>query len=407
MLAQGNLLLSIIMKLKKEAQDKLFHIEADLYKELPGLNSLSLMQGIGGLPILYLQLYKNTRSRAYLKKTDAVLDKLIDILEREKASVTFCEGISGISYMLNYMQSQTAHNQDAVKELSHFLDRVMLNFYEQHHTAYDLDFLHGSAGMLVAWLNKKQSAKQARTEAKMLMKSYVGAVEVYLNGLTDAANEKKIVNCGMAHGLVSQLMVLSVYAERFKDHTYTPYLQRIVELISSVQYDSPDVSLSSFPAILNLSKAAPAAPYRVPLGWCYGDTVVSVGLAKAGEVLHNPQVVQQARAVAVRSIQRATDEQAIIYDASFCHGSSSIAHTYNKWKWHSSATCFDNAYEHWIKRTVDLCSFSDGIGGYKKFEGDKYSAEAGILDGAAGAALVLSDYVYNRQPNWDGVFLLS
>jgi lantibiotic modifying enzyme len=395
------------MNCREQIKEKLFSLEADIFEDVPHNNSMSLMQGIGGLPILYLQLYKATKSRNFLKKIDVIVDQLIDIVSDAEPSVTFCEGIAGIGFMLNYMQKETTHNKQTIKELSGILDNLMLTFYKQHNSFYDLDFLHGSAGILVAWLSKRESSVQTNDDIKMLMSKYITAVNVYLDGLADPENKKKIVNCGMAHGLISQIMILSLYTAKLKDNKYIPTLQRIVDLLVSVQADNDNPLASSFPSIIGLNDAKPDNKYLVPMGWCYGDTVVSVGLAKAGEILNDQAITNQAYQVAARTMARKTDEQAIIYDASFCHGSSSIAHTYNKWRWQSNSTVFDDAYTKWIMRTLELCQFTDGIGGYKKFEGNKFTASAGLLDGAAGVALVLADYVYNQKPTWDSVFLLS
>ncbi len=395
------------MNQKKAIKDKLFAMEADIFNAIPQHQSMSLLQGIGGLPILYLQLYKNTKSRSYLKKMDVIFDQLIDALRSSEPSVTFCEGIAGVSLMLNYMHKETSYNKRTVTELSGILDTIMFRFYQQHNSFYDLDFLHGSAGILVAWLSKKSSSAKVFEEVKQLMPKFVKALEIYLNNLNAEANPKKIVNCGMAHGLISQIMILSMYTSKFGDRQYLPLIERMVSLMIAVQYKGENVLNSVFPSIVNLNDDSVNYKYIVPLGWCYGDTTASIGLAKAGEVLEDQNIIDFAYQIALRSISRQTDTQAIIYDASFCHGSASIAHSYNKWRWRTNDPAFDTAYERWICRTLELCQFEDGIGGFKKFEGDKYSPETGLLDGAAGVAMVLSDYVYDQKSTWDSAFLLS
>jgi hypothetical protein len=395
------------MNQKKAIKDKLFAMEADIFNAIPQHQSMSLLQGIGGLPILYLQLYKNTRSRSYLKKMDVIFDQLIDSLQRSEPSVTFCEGIAGVSLMLNYMHKETSYNKSTVSELIGILDTIMFRFYRQHNAFYDLDFLHGSAGILVAWLSKKSSSAKVFTEVKQLMPKFIEALEIYLNNLDAEPNPKKIVNCGMAHGLISQIMILSMYSSKFGDKQYLPLIEKMVSLMIAVQYKGNNVLKSVFPSIVNLNDDSADYKYIVPLGWCYGDTTASLGLAKAGEVLQDKNIVNYARQIALRSISRETDTQAIIYDASFCHGSASIAHSYNKWRWQTNDPAFSTAYEKWIGRTLELCQFEDGIGGFKKFEGDKYTPETGLLDGAAGVAMVLSDYVYDQKSTWDSAFLLS
>ncbi|WP_316839787.1 lanthionine synthetase C family protein [Pedobacter gandavensis] len=392
------------MNYKKEVKEKLFSLEEGISEAVSGNHSMSLMQGLAGLPILYAELYKHTKSRSYLKKLDVVIDKLIDIIENTSASVSFCEGITGVAFMLNYLQTEMKYKQSMVKELNRILDRLMIHFY-QHAENYNMDFMHGNAGILAYWLNKK--TKIFKKDTQLLMPKYVKELKTYLDGLKDPENDKKIVNCGMAHGLISNMMILAKYSERFNDHQYYYLLQEIVDLVLLTRSRTTGAINADFPAIIELGNINPDNQYRVPLGWCYGDTVVSIGLAKAGQALGNTRIRNLGHEVAVRTMERKTNAHAMILDASFCHGSSSIAHVYNRWRWETNDNSFDEAYTDWILKTVELCQYTDGIGGYKKFEGDHFTPEMGLLDGATGAALVLSDYVYGQKSSWDAAFLLS
>ncbi len=96
-------------------------------------------------------------------------------------------------------------------------------------------------------------------------------------------------------------------------------------------------------------------------------------------------------------------------DACFCHGTSGIAHIFNRmWRETGMPECKDAA-AYWIGQTLSLAKFEDGLAGYKTWQGTErgFQNEYGLLEGIAGIGLVLLSYHYEIEPTWDECLLLS
>jgi len=98
-----------------------------------------------------------------------------------------------------------------------------------------------------------------------------------------------------------------------------------------------------------------------------------------------------------------------VMDACFCHGTSGIAHVFNRmWRETGMDEC-KHAAAYWIEQTLDMAKFTDGLAGYKTWQGGVlgYETRYGLLEGIAGIGLVLLSYYYEIEPTWDECLLLS
>lgn len=68
-----------------------------------------------------------------------------------------------------------------------------------------------------------------------------------------------------------------------------------------------------------------------------------------------------------------------------------------------------HAAAYWIEQTLDMAKFTDGLAGYKTWQGGVlgYETRYGLLEGIAGIGLVLLSYYYEIEPTWDECLLLS
>ena len=100
-----------------------------------------------------------------------------------------------------------------------------------------------------------------------------------------------------------------------------------------------------------------------------------------------------------------------ILDGGFCHGSSGVAHIFNRFYLETGREEFNEARGYWLKKTLEFSKEGDGIGGFKMYLGleDKYVGESNLLEGATGIAMVLLGFLENTQENmaWDACFLMN
>jgi lantibiotic biosynthesis protein len=387
---------------KTQIWNKLFSIEKDIYTAAFESNSASLMQGIGGIPILYDNLYCATGDKVYIEKSNEIVNKIIDLLSSSISSLKYYDGLSGIALLFDYLLQRGYDSfglDEIVEDCKNLLYETFLSEID------DLDFLHGAQGIFMLFLYQ-QPGKESDKRTKEMMMRIVETMNEYINNSKKGKDETKI-NCGMAHGIISYILILSKYLAKNDCKIVREVLYKLVNLLFETETKNKS-SLSIFPSIIDYAGLTSEAEYVVPLGWCYGDNIISIGLLKAGSVLNDDFIIEKANEIAITTTKRNNVKNAIIYDACFCHGSSSIAHSYNKWYQYTGNLTFKNSYELWIDKTIEMCSFKNAIGGYKQFSGgNNYEKNIGLLDGACGVALVLTDYASGKITDWDRFFLLD
>ena len=267
----------------------------------------------------------------------------------------------------------------------------------------ELDFLHGSIGLGAYLLDRYQYSA-----SKMLIFDSLTAL---IHKLNDCAKDSR--NLGMAHGICAYIIFLIRYDLLFKRSDVRMMIVSCVDTLLSFKKSKDDLAKGAgfFPSIVeDIEKI----DFNIPLGWCYGDLTVCITLLKAGIYLDKQVYKDIASEVVTNTISRNTTDTAFIRDASFCHGSVGIVKGYLQLRdINNSQDYLSETIDNWVEKTIELCYHSGGIGGYKKFcgteilngiESDKYDSIVGMLDGTSGVGLVLTDYLYKNNINWERLF---
>ncbi|MFD2785093.1 lanthionine synthetase C family protein [Hymenobacter rubripertinctus] len=399
--------------------DKIQQIEQALFADYQtevaaGKAQVSLMNGVSGLALFYYELYDYSQDEQYQQKALDVINHVLQQLQEHVGSFAYCDGLAGPAYLFNYLR-QKGFLGSSIDNLLLDADHVLIAMMQRLLKQANLDFLHGALGMghyLLARLALAPERAELIEACEALVDGIAQQVETglayneFVPGYTD--EEARYVNCGMAHGVVANLMLLVKYLP------LAPQPERVRAVLQATQQllrryrSADDTTLSAYPSIVMIKEYGIETYYGIPLGWCYGDTTVSLGLYHVGQALGDDALVAEAQALAERATRRATPATALTYDAGFCHGSSSVAHTYRKWLQYSGDESFRYHYQAWIAQTLALGHHPGGPGGYLKFAGEGHELKYGLLDGAIGVALVLLDSLRPEAPSdWDQFFLLS
>lgn len=118
-------------------------------------------------------------------------------------------------------------------------------------------------------------------------------------------------------------------------------------------------------------------------GWCYGDAAIALALAHAGRT-------ELALELAHQAARRPRDHTGVI-DGTFCHGAAGLAQIYGRLHAVTGDSRFANTARYWLAETLRF----------------QHAAAPGVLDGAAGTALVLHAATSPQAPDWDRAFLLA
>jgi hypothetical protein len=120
---------------------------------------------------------------------------------------------------------------------------------------------------------------------------------------------------------------------------------------------------------------------------------------------------REALAIARRAATRDGQECGVV-DACFCHGSSGLAHIFNRLYHATHDEIFAAASRYWIDRTLQFRSPGDSAAGYLFKSVDSngnigFRPRYGVLEGIAGIGLGLLAAISTVEPCWDRIFLLD
>jgi hypothetical protein len=226
------------------------------------------------------------------------------------------------------------------------------------------------------------------------------------------------LNCGLAHGIPGPLALLSMAAiDGVIVEGQSEAIGRIAEWLW--QSRSEDRWGLNWPTAvpLDLEKRSPSAtlahaeridaackPSRT--AWCYGSPGIARSLWLAGEALHEASYKNIAVA-AMEAVYRRPLSARQIDSPTFCHGVAGLQQITLRFADESNLPLFIDAARALHRQMIDAFEPASVLG-YRNLEpGGGLVDQPGVLDGAAGIALVLLAASTPVEPLWDMLFLLS
>jgi class I lanthipeptide synthase len=211
---------------------------------------------------------------------------------------------------------------------------------------------------------------------------------------------------GVAHGVAGAIALLGgICGVGVEEETARSLLEGAVSWLLA-QSVATEVG-PTFPVWL----APGFQPSPARCAWCYGDPGIAAALLVAARGVGAGGWEQAAVALACRAAERPPERTGVV-DASFCHGTAGLAHIYNRMYQATGEPKLGRAAVYWLERTLDFYRLARGNGG-SWVQASKDRAEAGpwtgigLLEGAAGVALVLLAATTSVEPAWDRMFLVS
>lgn len=232
------------------------------------------------------------------------------------------------------------------------------------------------------------------------------------------------LNCGLAHGVPGMLAFLSLFRladVRLPEVSLEDVDCRIVAMADWLAANRCDDHWGvNWPAAVHLQPSEEASgdgqlrcgdPVHAPGGpsraaWCYGAPGVARALWLAGEALgrsgYNELAVSAMQAVFRRPIPAR-----MIDSPTFCHGVAGLLAIAQRFATDTQSPLFQEECEKLTRQVLD--SFQpDSMLGFRNLEYSNHPTDQpGLLDGAAGVAIVLATVATGVEPAWDRAFLLA
>lgn len=369
-------------------------------------NNIGLMGGISGQILfeyhLYIKLNENIDNLIFS------IESLYSLISEANIGLTYSYGMSGVFDVLNYLKVKDFIDdgyQDSEFTLNNFFKEKILYDIENN----NLDFLHGSSGILNYLINTTNN--ENHTDFFLLN------LNLYVEKITKKDNElisfpsynyttnksKNDINLGLSHGNPAIICLLIKLFQKTNNLKIEPLIQNLFNTFKIIKNKKNNRVRSIYPYSNNdLNESR--------LAWCYGDLGVASTFWQAGKVFNNQEWKQAALDIMLHASTRLNLEENMVVDAGICHGSAGVAHIFNRFYKETNIKEFDIARWYWLKQTINMATFEDGLAGYKAwFSKNGWQNESGFLEGISGIGLVLLGFLSNdiEDLDWDRVLLLS
>ena len=216
-------------------------------------------------------------------------------------------------------------------------------------------------------------------------------------------------NLGLAHGMPGVIGLLARYltAGIAVERSRALLDQAVTYLLAAEP--APPGERGRYPA-WHSSDREPTGDIGGRLAWCYGDLGVSFALIAAGRARGNDAWLAAGLEMA-RVCSSRDRQQAQITDAGICHGAAGAAHLFHRLYLATKEPAFADAARTWVGHTLAL-RFDHDIAGFpsKTLQPDGsfgWAADASLLTGTTGVALVLHAMITDVDPQWDRVLLVD
>lgn len=381
---------------EEQIKEQLKSIKTVLLNKVPSTD-YSLYSGNCG-DVLFL---------SYLGENEAVeslLNRLIEAINNFN-ELSFGGGLIGASWTLKHLEKQGIVELDT-GNFHQEVAALAYQFAAETLQQKDFDFIHGALGALPYLLEVNANDQIHKITGILHQISKQNKKGMFWEAVPFAKEdkEKQIIDLGLSHGLASIIAQLSIIIkEGFETAQVKEMLKKTSDFL--VQSKNKNDEYAQYPNSIIDGKTH----YRSRLAWCYGDLGIANALLLAGEALDDKGLQEEAIQTGLRTTKRRLQEDTLLYDAAFCHGTSGVAHLYQHLYKKTKEISFKEASDYWIKETLAQANFEDGLAGFKSWNGKKkiYQNDYSLLEGLTGIGIVLHTYLNEMESNWNRAFLLD
>lgn len=361
-----------------------------------------LYSGNFGILLFLFYYSRYSQSPKYISLVDSFSESLMSELGSKIDLHTYCSGLSGILYLFEFLRENEFIDIDideVESDLENYLIREMRKDIQNH----NYDFMHGSLGVGLYFLKKKTNELIIHELIEFLYSTAeidrVNKIAKW-KSVIDIKTHKIGYNIALSHGISSIVIFLSrVVAGGSKDIRVKELLEYSVNYLLSQEIDF-QLYGSHFPiqSKENINKSR--------LAWCYGDLGIALSLWQAGKAMNKDEWKNKALEIFIDSTKRLSPSENNVFDAGLCHGSAGIVMIYRRMYIETGRSEFLSATNYWVRQTLDIARFEDGLAGYKTYRKDSWICDNSLLEGISGVGLMFTSYLLDDMQEWDDMFLL-
>ena len=327
-------------------------------------------------------------------------------------SISLCSGTFGNLWLVEHLVSLGLLEKDTSKLYENYkieLRKLALEYF----TNKNIDYLHGGIGTGIFYLEKNDNL--THDFLNQILDQLNNLVEINGNYATWKFNRQSITNeldeikydfcLGLAHGVPSIIVFLAyLYNTGLEKDKLSKLIYKVYNWFISTENKAK--TKSRFGSLINTNYDKSDISR---IAWCYGDLGISIALLQVGQILNDYNITNKAVQIALSTTTRTTYEETSVLDAGFCHGSSGVAHIYNRLYHYTGIEEFKTSALYWLDVLINQYIENEDFKGYKFYMGEEngWQEGLGILEGLAGIGLTLLAAIRDEEPEWDRALLLS
>lgn len=392
---------------KEKIITKIDEIAIAIKKYYSNERSVGLHGGLSGITLFFAEYSKFRDDSGYAEQYVDCLEKSLNIINSGGIPHTLCDGLAGYAWILDYLNKNQFIEIDE-KDMLNGIDEYLVNILIDDIDKENIDFLHGSIGVLSYLLKRnfhishENKLKEYLTKLeKQSIKFNTGSIAWKKNN----SNNPNIVeyDFGLSHGIPAVVVLLCKIYNLTNDTLSKELLEKSVKFLVENIQDKTKYK-TCFASITNSNSGG----NNSRLAWCYGDLGVSYALYITAMALNRNDLYEMSNEILLHSSQRNINTEILEFDSGFCHGTSGVAHIYNRFYHYTGNIEFLKRAKYWIEQTMLLGDNKNGMSaGFKKLKTDSLEDNYNYIEGIAGIGLVLMSVVSDIEPVWDESMLIS
>lgn len=386
-------------KIQKKINDIVETLTAVNYKEM----DLGLFTGISGISLFFFYLAKLKNSNYFYEFGYKLIEQVIEQISTKRIPTNFVDGLAGIGWTIEHLYKNKFINGNSDFILSE-LDEHLLAHTNELNKNSQYDLFYGTMGYVsyllardkIDIISYKKIIDYFKIESEQISKNEIVWYSSYAN--------KKAINLGLAHGLPSVIIILIKLLTRtnklieYKELIYYP-----INYLLNKKNENYKAIGSLFPAYISEDNEKGSR-----LAWCYGDMGIGIALLQASLAFNDNELLIESKKIMEFSALRKNLRQNFVIDALICHGSSGIAHMFNRHYNQTKNKTYKESAKYWFQQTIEMGNQKGSSAGYKFLTGNgTWIKDYSLLNGIAGIGLALISAVSDIEPKWDEALLLS
>lgn len=380
----------------KDISKKLENIYIYLNNNYQQYNRIGALNGLAGIALFqsYYEIKFNIQQSHSLKTIDYCINKI----NEENLPSTYCNGVAGFAWLLHHLEENQFVSEAEFSETLSILDTYLENELSKYIINNNYDFLHGALGYIFYFLKRSKHPEHYKKQISAL---FSNLPEIYktithhelskiaMREMTNGKLENKL-HFGLAHGISSIIAILCLCYEKgyFKEQS-KEWIEKFILFLS--QYEMVQDSLSLFPMWIDLQTGKKSFSN---LSWCSGDIGIAIALTKASQIVESKILSTILTAILEKSFQRTYNDKAFIKNYGICHGYFGVARIFSRIYNDTLSEKYKETSLFWLNKGIDSLTMTK-------------DSPMSILNGLAGAGLVLMDFRLQEINSWDECLLIS